>query len=210
MKKYCIVGCGGCGREVLDYLEDILGADCKDRAVFMVTSEVEAPTVLGIPVISLMEFDPTQYWTVVAIGNPYSRRAVINQLPPNTRFGTLIHPSAIVSKRAVLGEGSIVAPGCVITSNAKIGRHSHINYHSTISHDSIAGDFFTTGPGVHLNGHCTVGQGVYLGSNAAVKDHTKICDEVVVGMGGIVVKDITETGTYVGVPARKISDRPAL
>lgn len=210
MKKYCIVGCGGCGQEVLGYLEDILGAECSEKAVFMVTSGVPDRTNLDIPVIHLDEFDPTQYLTVVAIGSPYSRRAVVEQLPSNTEYGTLIHPSAVVSKRAQIGVGTIIAPGCVVTASVQIGAHSHINYNSTISHDSVVGDYFTTGPGAHLNGNCTVGHGVYLGSNAAVKQRTQICSDVVIGMGGVVVKDIIETGTYVGVPVHKISDRPSL
>ena len=210
MKKYCIVGCGGCGQEVLGYLEDILGAECSETAVFMVTSGVPAPTNLDIPVIHLDEFDPTQYLTVVAIGSPYSRRAVVEQLPSNTEYGTLIHPSAVVSKRAQIGVGTIIAPGCVVTTSVQIGAHSHINYNSTISHDCSTGDYFTTGPGARLNGGCTLGDGVYLGSNAAVKQRTQICSDVVIGMGGIVVKDIIETGTYIGVPVHKISDRPSL
>ena len=57
----------------------------------MVTSGVTASTNLDIPVIHLDAFDPTQYLTVVAIGSPYSRRAVVEQLPSNTEYGTLIH-----------------------------------------------------------------------------------------------------------------------
>ena len=31
-----------------------------------------------------------------------------------------------------------------------------------------------------------------------------ICDNAVIGAGAVVTKDITEPGTYVGIPARKI------
>ena len=48
----------------------------------------------------------------------------------------------------------------------------------------------------------------YLGSGAKVIGEVSIADNVAVGAGAVVTKDITEPGTtWAGVPARKISDR---
>ncbi len=49
-----------------------------------------------------------------------------------------------------------------------------------------------------------VGNGTWIGAGAVVSNNVSICGEVTVGAGAVVVKDITESGTYVGVPARKI------
>jgi acetyltransferase-like isoleucine patch superfamily enzyme len=46
---------------------------------------------------------------------------------------------------------------------------------------------------------------VWLGACCALNPTVKICDGVTVGSGAIVVKNITEAGTYVGVPAKKIN-----
>lgn len=54
-----------------------------------------------------------------------------------------------------------------------------------------------------------IGNRVFIGSNATVLPVT-ICDDVVIGAGAVVTKDITEPGTYAGNPAkllRKTKDR---
>jgi len=45
---------------------------------------------------------------------------------------------------------------------------------------------------------------VYFGTNSSVREKISICDNVVVGLNAGVVKNITESGIYVGVPAKKI------
>lgn len=47
-----------------------------------------------------------------------------------------------------------------------------------------------------------VGNRVSIGSNATILPVT-ICDDVVVGAGSVVTRDITEPGIYAGNPARK-------
>ena len=48
-----------------------------------------------------------------------------------------------------------------------------------------------------------IGNRVSIGSNATMLPVT-VCDDVVIGAGAVVTKDITEPGTYVGNPAKKI------
>ena len=47
----------------------------------------------------------------------------------------------------------------------------------------------------------TLGNGVSIGTNATILPVT-ICDKAVIGAGAVVTKDITESGVYVGNPAR--------
>ena len=48
-----------------------------------------------------------------------------------------------------------------------------------------------------------LGDRVSIGTNATIMPVT-ICDDVVIGAGSVVTKDITEPGTYAGNPARKM------
>ena len=43
-----------------------------------------------------------------------------------------------------------------------------------------------------------------IGTNATIMP-VNICDDVVIGAGSVVTKDITEPGTYAGNPARRMS-----
>ena len=93
----------------------------------------------------------------------------------------------------------------VIAINIIIGKHSQFDTAATIGHDTIIGAYFTAGPYSFVSGDCLIGNHVYLGGGARIKQKIKICDNVIIGMGSIVVNDITEPGTYIGIPAKKIN-----
>jgi acetyltransferase EpsM len=59
-------------------------------------------------------------------------------------------------------------------------------------------------PNSVVGGNVSIGDTVYLGSCSNVREKIKIHSEVKVGMNSGVVKNITESGTYVGTPAIKI------
>lgn len=46
-----------------------------------------------------------------------------------------------------------------------------------------------------------LGNMCYIGSGAVLREGITICDNVVIGAGAVVVRDIEKPGTYVGVPA---------
>jgi acetyltransferase-like isoleucine patch superfamily enzyme len=68
-------------------------------------------------------------------------------------------------------------------------------------------DTFQDGHPAHRDkskwGSTYIGNGVSIGSNATILP-VKICDNVVIGAGAVVTKDIVESGTYIGSPARKL------
>lgn len=83
----------------------------------------------------------------------------------------------------------------VIHGNAKIGKNCRLQEGVTIgatngSHESAK-----------------IGNNCYFGSGAKVIGAVTIADDVAVGAGAVVTKDIMEVGTtWAGIPARKISD----
>ena len=58
--------------------------------------------------------------------------------------------------------------------------------------------------GAMINGGCQIGNRCFVGSNSTIGQGVTVCDDVVIGAGAVVIKDITEPGTYVGNPCRKI------
>ena len=59
-------------------------------------------------------------------------------------------------------------------------------------------------PNVALGGTVRIGSLTHVGIGATVKNNTGICSGCIIGAGAVVVKNICEQGTYVGIPMRKI------
>jgi sugar O-acyltransferase (sialic acid O-acetyltransferase NeuD family) len=206
--KIAIFGTGGFGREVLCCLIDCLkatGKDYKNVAAFIVDdAHADVDVLKGVPVIPFSKFDPTTHAVVIAVGDPLSRKAIVERMPAGTTYATLIHPSANVSEWVTMGEGSIITAGVILTCDITMGKHAHLNLTSTIGHDCVIGDYFTTAPGANVSGNCHFEDCVYLGTNVAIKQGVRICNNVTVGMGAVVVKPITEGGVYIGNPLKKL------
>lgn len=139
---------------------------------------------------------------LIAIGNNEIRQTIAEKLP--VRWATVIHPSAVVSPSVRLGEGTVVMPNAVINAGAAVGRHCIINTGAVVEHDNVLGDYVHISPNAALGGTVTVGAGTHVGIGACVRNNTDICARCKIGAGAAVVKSITEPGTYVGVPARRI------
>lgn len=94
--------------------------------------------------------------------------------------------------------------GNIITVDVRIGRHCIINLDCTIGHDAEISDFVTLYPGVNVSGGTVIGECVEMGTGSRIIQGIRISPGSVVGAGAVVVKDISEAGTYVGVPARRM------
>jgi sugar O-acyltransferase (sialic acid O-acetyltransferase NeuD family) len=198
MKK-AIIGSGGFGREI--YWS--LSPRERNNSIFFVDDIYWDNTDEKILPLSL--FEPDKYEIVVAIADPLSREIIVNRLPNSTKFFTHIHPTAQIHGSDVeIGEGSIICAGSIITTNVKIGKHSHVNLITTVGHDCVIGDYFTAAPGVQISGNETIGDRVYFGTRSCIKQKLSVCNDVTIGMNSGVVKSITESGIYVGTPAKKI------
>lgn len=77
---------------------------------------------------------------------------------------------------------------------------------TTLVHpNAVVGSDVSIGAGtVVMAGTVQVEEHTWIGAGAVISDNVVICKECMIGAGAVVVKDIKESGTYVGVPARKI------
>jgi acetyltransferase-like isoleucine patch superfamily enzyme len=137
----------------------------------------------------------------------------------NVTFGpgvTLVEPVNLYG--CAIGDDSFVGPFVEIQSGVTIGKRCRIQSHAFIcefvtigddcfiSHGSMfINDLFTTGGPAQgrrdLWRSTKIGNHVSIGTNATILPVT-ICDQVVIGAGAVVTKDITRPGIYVGNPAR--------
>lgn len=203
-----IVGTGGFAREVLQLIDE-LGMYSKVRA-FLEPDDIweksaRGLNIMGIDVLPFSDYRPSNGVITLGIGDSKLREKSIGQLPTGTNYCSLIHPSARVSRWSKIGEGAIITAGCTVTTQIKIGLHCQLNLNTTIGHDCTIGDFFTTAPAVNISGACTFEEHVYFGTGAATRQGVSICKNVTIGMGAMVVKDVVESGVYIGIPAKKIN-----
>ncbi len=119
-----------------------------------------------------------------------------------------------------IGDNSFVGPFVEIQKGVRIGHRCKIQSHAFIcelvtigddcfiSHgamfinDTFAGDGPARGR-KELWKSTVIGNRVSIGTNATVLPVT-ICDDVVIGAGSVVTRDITSPGVYAGNPARKM------
>lgn len=150
------------------------------------------------------------------MGTPVIKHSEIR----GVQFGenvTVVEPVNIYECK--IGDNSFVGPfveiqrGVEVGSNCKIQSHSFICELVTVGNNCFIGhgvmfinDTMKHGP---ANGDPTkwkktvVGDNVSIGSNATILP-VGICNNVVIGAGAVVTKDIIEPGIYAGNPARRI------
>ena len=58
--------------------------------------------------------------------------------------------------------------------------------------------------GAHVAGTVDIGDRTWIGAGATVSNNIRICGDCIVGAGAVVVRNIEETGTYIGVPAKRV------
>jgi sugar O-acyltransferase (sialic acid O-acetyltransferase NeuD family) len=196
MYELAIIGAGGFAREVKQWAL-MSQATGLFPLTFYVSDHLATP-----PNRPLSQLDPDRSMAVVAIGDPNARAKVVQGLRHGQRFTTVVHKTAINQSQA--NDGLIMCPFSVITTDCTMGKHVHLNLHSDIGHDCIIGDFVTLAPGARVSGKCTIGEGVYIGSNAVIREGVTIAPWSTIGANCVVLHDITEAGTYAGVPAKRI------
>jgi UDP-3-O-[3-hydroxymyristoyl] glucosamine N-acyltransferase len=121
---------------------------------------------------------------------------------PGIQFPSLVSQKAHVGVNVSFGAGNLVMQGCILTCDIKLSDHVQLNINTTVGHDAFLGPYTTTAPGVHINGCVTTGNSVYFGSNSSTVENIWLTDDIVVGAGAAVVKDLVIPGTYVGIPAK--------
>jgi sugar O-acyltransferase (sialic acid O-acetyltransferase NeuD family) len=121
-------------------------------------------------------------------------------------FATIVASTAYVSKYAEIGDGSVILHQACINADAKIGVNCIVNTFANVEHDVRVGDHSHISTGVMINGGCIIGKSVFVGSQSTIKQGVSITDKVIIGTSSFVNKDISETGTYVGIPVHKLAD----
>ena len=211
MEKLVIVGAGGFGREVewlikrinqvkptyemMGFVDDVkpTGEEVGHNKVICTTDE-------------LAELDENVN-VVIAIGNAKVRKRIAEKLKTNSNlnFPNVIDPTVIYDQEEVtIGKGNIICAGTIMTVNIKIGNFNIINLDCTIGHDDDLRDYITIYPSVNVSGNVIVNDCVEIGTGTQIIQGLSVTSDTIIGASAAIVKDVEESGTYVGVPVKKI------
>lgn len=195
-----VIGAGGHAKVVISVLRAI-GHDVS--AIYDDSPDKHSRHLSGVPIlgpIAALEDSP-ETQAVIALGDCAARERVVRRFQ-QLKWITAVHPAAYVDPTVQLGPGTVVFAGAVIQPDAVLGAHVIVNTGATVDHDCWVEDFAHLAPGVHLAGGVHIGHGAFLGIGAVVIPRRTVGCGTVVGAGGVVVDDLPEGVTAVGVPAR--------
>lgn len=199
MKQLVIIGASGHGKVVAD----IARKSGYDEICFLDDNE-SLTECGGYPVVGKSDcFSNYDCDFFVAIGNAKIRERLMDKLKTKT-IPTLIHPHSVIGENVAIGDGTVVVAGAVINPGATIGRGCIINTCASVDHDCKISDYVHVSVGAHVAGTVEIGKGTWIGAGAVVSNNLDICGGCMIGAGAVVVRDIVESGTYVGVPVVKI------
>lgn len=99
---------------------------------------------------------------IVAIGNPLVRRRVVEQMENNFSLATIIHPTAFISKSAMLKSGCVIEANSVINTAVEMGKACLINAGAVVNHNSIVADY------------CQIDCNAVVAADTKVPENTKI------------------------------------
>lgn len=207
MAALLIVGAGGHGKVVADaalstgrwdeveFLDDAWPAK-KENGPWGIRGKVE----------SFQEWRTRCREAVVAVGNNRLRLQFQHRLADaGFEIASVVHPSAQISRFAQIGAGSVVFANAVVNVGTVIGEAAIINTAATIDHDCRLGMGVHVSPGAHLAGGVSVGAFSWIGIGGVVRQLISIGSDVTVGAGAVVVADIQDGVTVMGVPARPMN-----
>jgi sugar O-acyltransferase (sialic acid O-acetyltransferase NeuD family) len=208
-QKLILIGGGGHCKSCIDVIEQ--------EGRFEIAGILDIPAkigteILGYPVIGsdnqlpeLSHHYAHFFITIGQIGLPDARLGLFKLLKElKLELPVIISPLAYVSRHAKISEGTIVMHDAVVNAHATVGKNCIINSKCLIEHDAVIGDHCHVSTGAIINGGVMVGDNCFVGTGAKILQYLKIGSDITIGAGAVVTKNLTEPGTYIGIPAKKL------
>jgi len=167
---------------------------------------IEIVEALGLPIAFIVDDNPeitslfgyevrqntSKYGdAIITIGKNWIRKRVVESIEVE-KYITAIHPTAIISPRAIIGDGTVVMQGAIVQSCAKIGKHCIINTGASVGHEVKLGDFVHIASHATITGGVTIGEGTWIGAGTVIRQGVHIGAWTMIGAGSVVVDDIPD------------------
>ena len=104
----------------------------------------------------------------------------------------IIHDNVILYAKAYVGYRAEVFPGVFINTGAQIDHHNVMKDCSTID------------PGAVFAGNVTLGRFSRAHTGVVIKNRIRVGENSIIGAGAVIIEDVPDDVTVVGVPGRVI------
>ena len=165
------MGTGGHGKVVLDCAEK------QYKNISFLTNDLNANSIGNYPILFEQNTTPEYILKnfdqmIVAIGNNNARlRLSLKYISLGMKLATIIHP------RAVVNTGSIIEHDCILEDGVHIS------------------------PNAVMGGTVSIGKKSWVCVGCSIANNVKIGEDVVVGAGSVVLKEVPNNVLVAGIPA---------
>ncbi|MDD3012208.1 MAG: acetyltransferase [Candidatus Gastranaerophilales bacterium] len=182
--------------ELIGYIDDNKERHCK---TFM-----DYPILGGTEIIPELIKDNDIYFFATYYGKLSGFKNRVNILESyGCKFANLIHPSINI-KYVKIGKGCFLAEGCNLGANIEIGNYVNARIRAVICHNTTIEDFSFIGPNSTVGSGVVLKEGCFIGTGATILRTKTLGKASTIGAGAMVVKNVPDGITVVGVPAKKI------
>lgn len=205
MDKVIILGASGHARSVIDII-----IQNNEYEVYGLIAGDKELGFWGIDVVGQDSdlqriYNEGVLYAFVAIGNNAIREKLSSRLRNiGYQLINVISKYAVISPHAKLETGIVIMPGAIVNAEAQIQDGCIINTNASIDHDDVIGQYSHIAPGCAISGFTKVGSKCFIGTGSSVIDSIIIEDEVTIGAGTVVIKNVLKGKKVVGVPGRVI------
>lgn len=201
-KRLIIIGAGGHGKVCANIAEDMHTWDKINFLDDHKKGNINGHYVLGPIALNDLDFQHSDFF--VGLGDSKIREKLMKELRIiNASIVNLIHPTAYISSYHTIGLGIVIMPNAVLNTNVTCGHGVIINSGAIVEHDSQVHDYVHLSPGVTLSGNVSIGEHTWIGTGSTIINNVNISKHILIGAHSLVIGDLTEQGTYYGVPVHK-------
>jgi sugar O-acyltransferase (sialic acid O-acetyltransferase NeuD family) len=158
--------------------------------------------------LALQAFPPTAARVIMAIG--YGdlnrvRESVFGRIKhAGYAVETFVHPSAYVSRDAVVGEGCLILPGAVVEPGVTVGVNSVVWSNVTLAHDCQVAEHCWIAAGTVVSGHARIHRNTFVGVNATIVNDVTVGEYSLVGAAAFISRNTRPHSVYLARSAEPL------